>query len=130
MFNVLVHRHFVKEDLPRIRYANPTLDVFVDKKLKTKEETWDPEMVVELSAYSLPSCSGSPYLQTHCTSAENGTTHTLNMGGKWSSAIFHELMDLSAGSWWARWKAEQAAAGVPTMPPPPQKKTGAAAVLP
>ena len=44
----------MKEDLPRIRYANPAIDIFVDKKLKTKEETWDPEMVVELSVYPLP----------------------------------------------------------------------------
>lgn len=63
--------------------------------------------------------------------AENGTTHTLDMEGKWSSAIFQELMDLSAGAWWQRWKNEQAAAGRPTIPPPPpQQKTGAAAVLP
>ena len=43
-------RHFVKEDLPRIRYANPAIDIQVTKLLKTKEETWKPEMVVELSA--------------------------------------------------------------------------------
>ena len=68
-------------------------------------------------------------IHAHHGSAENGTTHTLNMGGKWSSAIFHELMELTAGPWWARWKAEQAAAGEPVTPPP-QKRTGAAAVLP
>ena len=43
-------RHFVKEDLPRIRYANPTVDINVNKVQKTKEETLAPEMVVELSA--------------------------------------------------------------------------------
>ncbi|RPD70846.1 hypothetical protein L226DRAFT_538661 [Lentinus tigrinus ALCF2SS1-7] len=105
-------RHFAKEDLPRIRYANPAVDIQVIKPLKTKEETWKPEMVVEL---------------------KNGTTHTVDMEGKWSSAIFHELMDLSAGAWWQRWKNEQTAAGLSTTPPPPpvpQKKTGAAAVLP
>lgn len=46
-------RHFVKEDLPRIRYANPAIDIQVTKLLKTKEETWKPEMVVELSAFLL-----------------------------------------------------------------------------
>ncbi|KAI0641088.1 hypothetical protein C8Q79DRAFT_1003830 [Trametes meyenii] len=104
-------RHFVKEDLPRIRYANPTLDIRVDKKLKTKEEAWKPEMVVEL---------------------KNGTTHKLDIDGKWSSTIFHDLMDLSAGSWWQKWKKERAAAGEPVTPLPPSQKakTGAAAVLP
>ena len=42
--------HFVKEDLPRIRYANPAIDIQVTKLLKTKEESWKPEMEVELSA--------------------------------------------------------------------------------
>ncbi|TBU46296.1 hypothetical protein BD309DRAFT_954380 [Dichomitus squalens] len=103
-------RHFVKEELPRIRYANPTIDIRVNKVPKTKDETLVPEMVVEL---------------------KNGTTRTLNMDGKWSSAIYHELMDLTAGSWWQRWKNEQAAAGISTTPyPPPQKKSGVAAVLP
>lgn len=54
---VILHRlfcrHFVKEDLPRIRYANPTIDIEVNKPLKTKEETWRPEMVVELSACTI-----------------------------------------------------------------------------
>ncbi|KAI0757545.1 hypothetical protein C8Q80DRAFT_1216138 [Daedaleopsis nitida] len=103
-------RHFVKEDLPRIRYANPAVDIQINKLPKTKEEVWKPEMIVEL---------------------KNGTTLALDIEGKWSSAIFHELMDISAGSWWQRWKNEQVAAGLPsTPPPPPQRKSGAAAVLP
>ncbi|KAI9065772.1 hypothetical protein FKP32DRAFT_1708564 [Trametes sanguinea] len=102
-------RHFVKEDLPRIRYANPTVDIHVEKKLKTKEETWNPEMVVEL---------------------KNGTTHKLDIGGKWSTAIFNELMEISAGPWWQKWKRERATAGNAATPPPPKPKTGAAAVLP
>ncbi|CDO71733.1 hypothetical protein BN946_scf184920.g17 [Trametes cinnabarina] len=103
-------RHFVKEDLPRIRYANPTVDIQVDKKPKTKEETWKPELVVEL---------------------KNGTTHKLDIDGKWSTAIFYELMELSAGSWWQKYKKERATVGQPTTPPPPPRaKTGAAAVLP
>lgn len=46
-------RHFVKNDLPKIRYLNPRLDIEVDKPPKTREETWKPEMVVELSACQL-----------------------------------------------------------------------------
>ncbi|KAI0656741.1 hypothetical protein C8Q70DRAFT_1008225 [Cubamyces menziesii] len=102
-------RHFVKEELPRIRYANPTIDIHVDKKLKTKEETWKPEMVVEL---------------------KNGTTHKLDLDGKWSTTIFSELMELSAGSWWQKYKKERAAEGQPAIPPPQKPKSGAAAVLP
>ncbi|KAI0761162.1 hypothetical protein BD413DRAFT_591883 [Trametes elegans] len=102
-------RHFVKEDLPRIRYANPSVDISVDKKLKTKEETWAPEFVVEL---------------------KNGTTHNLDINGKWSTTIFSELMELSAGPWWQKWKKQQAQAGRSAPPPPQKSKTGAAAVLP
>lgn len=43
-------RHFVKNDLPKIRYLNPMLNIEVDKPPKTPEETWKPEMTVELSA--------------------------------------------------------------------------------
>ncbi|OJT12885.1 hypothetical protein TRAPUB_10582 [Trametes pubescens] len=104
-------RHFVKEELPRIRYVNPAVDIQIDKRLKTKEEVWKPEMVIEL---------------------KNGTTHKLDMDGKWSSTIFNELLDLSAGPWWQKYKRERAAAGESATPPPPvqRAKTGAAAVLP
>ena len=47
---MILCRHFVKEDLPRIRYANPAIEIEVNKLPKAKEETWKPEMVVELSA--------------------------------------------------------------------------------
>lgn len=40
-------RHFVKEDLPRIRYVNPTVDIQVNKIPKTPEEVWQPEMAIE-----------------------------------------------------------------------------------
>lgn len=46
----IMNRHFAKNDLPRIQYANPTVDIEVHKVLKAKEETWKPEMVIELSA--------------------------------------------------------------------------------
>ena len=41
----------MQDDLPRIRYANPRMNIAVDKKYKTKEEMWKPELVVELSTY-------------------------------------------------------------------------------
>jgi small subunit ribosomal protein S25 len=42
-------RHFVKEQLPRIRYANPTLDIQVEKARKAANEVWRPEMEIEFS---------------------------------------------------------------------------------
>jgi len=44
--NVYIHSHFLKEDLPRIRYANPKIDIQVNKLVKIKEETWQPELVL------------------------------------------------------------------------------------
>ena len=41
------YRHFVKEELPRIRWANPLLDVAVHKVPKTREDTWAPQATVE-----------------------------------------------------------------------------------
>lgn len=41
------HRHFVKEDLPRIRYANPTLAIEVNKLPKTETDTWKSSLLME-----------------------------------------------------------------------------------
>ncbi|KAH0838776.1 hypothetical protein J3R83DRAFT_7152 [Lanmaoa asiatica] len=35
-------RYFVKEELPRIRWANPLLDIAVHRVPKTREEIWAP----------------------------------------------------------------------------------------
>ena len=40
------HRHFVKEQLPSIRYANPHLDIEVTKIPKTAVDVWKPEMLL------------------------------------------------------------------------------------
>jgi hypothetical protein len=40
----------VKEELPRIAYSNSSLKIDVQRKLKAKEEAWDPEIVVEFRA--------------------------------------------------------------------------------
>ncbi|PCH33160.1 hypothetical protein WOLCODRAFT_93025 [Wolfiporia cocos MD-104 SS10] len=120
-------RHFVKEDLPRIRHVNPSIGIEVVKIPKTPQDSWQPEMVVEF---------------------QNGTTQTLNMNKPWSSEILQELMDMAGGPSWQRWKKEREEAGLPILDPPkprepkPQsvedllfarphhQKTGAAAVLP
>jgi small subunit ribosomal protein S25 len=45
-------RHFVKEELPRIRYANPTLNIEVFKVPKSKTDIWQPEMSVKFGGLS------------------------------------------------------------------------------
>jgi small subunit ribosomal protein S25 len=42
--------HFMKEDLPRIRYANPNIGIRVNKLPKTSDEAWKPELVLEFCA--------------------------------------------------------------------------------
>lgn len=42
-----MYRHFVKDELPRVVYNNPSVTVDVQKKEKAKDEQWDPELVVE-----------------------------------------------------------------------------------
>ncbi|KAF8238685.1 hypothetical protein L208DRAFT_1240979 [Tricholoma matsutake] len=88
-------RHFVKEQLPRIRYANPTLDIQVEKLRKTPQDTWRPEM------------------ELHFT---NGSQKTLDMHEKWSTTILKELMELAGGDPWRQWKVESASAGLPLVP--------------
>ncbi|KAJ3833989.1 hypothetical protein EV361DRAFT_921504 [Lentinula raphanica] len=88
-------RHFVKKELPRIRYANPNLKVEVDKVLKTKEEQWKPEMELQL---------------------DNGTTRVINMHDKWSTTILQELLDLSGGDPWKKWKHTRTERGLSLLP--------------
>ncbi|KAJ7178651.1 hypothetical protein C8R43DRAFT_974119 [Mycena crocata] len=88
-------RHFLKEQLPRIRYANPELDIQIRKVPKKPGHEWRPELQL-----SFP----------------DGKSRTLNLHGKWSTAIVRELMDSSGSPAWARWKAEAARAGLPLVP--------------
>ena len=44
-----LYRHFAKDYLPRIRYANPALNIQVEKVLKRPQEAWRPAMEVEFS---------------------------------------------------------------------------------
>ncbi|KAJ3751219.1 hypothetical protein DFH05DRAFT_1539458 [Lentinula detonsa] len=87
-------RHFVKEELPRIRYANPNLKIEVDRTLKTKEEHWRPEMELQL---------------------DNGTIKAINMHDKWSTTILQELLDLSGGDPWKKWKRTRSERGLPLL---------------
>ncbi|KAJ3811777.1 hypothetical protein F5876DRAFT_64519 [Lentinula aff. lateritia] len=88
-------RHFVKEELPRIKYANPNLKIEVDRVLKTKEEHWRPEMELQL---------------------DNGSIKTINMHDKWSTTILQELLDISGGDPWTKWKRTRSERGLPLLP--------------
>ena len=44
-------RHFVKEELPRIRYANPALAIEVSKVPKSQEDTWQSSLIMEFSKF-------------------------------------------------------------------------------
>ncbi|GJE99759.1 hypothetical protein PsYK624_160300 [Phanerochaete sordida] len=93
-------RHFVKDELPRIRYANPRMDIQVNKLPKTPQDNFKPEVTLEL---------------------RDGSTRTLDVDGKWSSTIFTELMDIGGGPGWAKWKEDRAAAGLPVVDIPKPK---------
>ncbi|KAF8439312.1 hypothetical protein L210DRAFT_3541836 [Boletus edulis BED1] len=88
-------RHFVNEELPRIRWANPLLEIAVHKVPKTREESWAPQATVEF---------------------EDGRTSTLDMSNKWSTTIAKELMNLAGGDPWEAYKSAALAAGHPILP--------------
>ncbi|KAJ7494563.1 hypothetical protein B0H11DRAFT_2002383 [Mycena galericulata] len=86
--------HFLKEQLPRIRYANPNLDIHVFKMTKKPKDEWRPELKLSFL---------------------DGKTQTLNLHAKWSTAIVRELMESAGSPAWVRWKAEAARAGLPLV---------------
>lgn len=133
-------RHFVKEELPRIRYSNPTLAIEVDKFPKTEADTWQSSLVMEfgeplLLHFSLP-------WNIQLVFPDDGSKKSFTMDEKWSTAIFASVMDAAGTPAWHRWKAERTAARLPIVdgppeahkppiPPSPKRKvSGAAAVLP
>ncbi|KAF8584934.1 hypothetical protein K439DRAFT_1410432 [Ramaria rubella] len=65
-------RHFVKEDLPRIAYANPSLNIVLNKVEKKIQDTLTPELRMEF---------------------RDGSNFKISMENKWSSAIFNELLE-------------------------------------
>ncbi|EDR08318.1 uncharacterized protein LACBIDRAFT_327445 [Laccaria bicolor S238N-H82] len=88
-------RHFVKEHLPRIRYANPSLDIQVERVKKTQNEVWKPELELVF---------------------DNGRRQTINMHEKWSTAIVKEVMEAAGGDAWQTYKVEAEAAGREVVP--------------
>ncbi|KAJ7219974.1 hypothetical protein GGX14DRAFT_584885 [Mycena pura] len=87
-------RYFLKEQLPRIRYANPDLEIHVRKMAKRPKDEWRPELQL---------------------SFHDGKTQSMNLHAKWSSTIVRELMDTAGSLAWARWKTEAERSGVPII---------------
>jgi len=50
-------RHFVRDDLPRIQYANPTIAIEVNRVPKAKEDTWQSSLLMEFGKLFLVSLS-------------------------------------------------------------------------
>jgi len=46
------NRHFVKDELPRIQYANPTIAIEVNRIPKAKEDTWQSSVSMEFGKFS------------------------------------------------------------------------------
>jgi len=83
-------RRFLKEDVPRIRYANQELNIRVNSIPKSEDDTWKAEMTLEF---------------------KDGKTQSVNMSAKWSTSIYEELMDSAGGDRWQRYKEEREVAG-------------------
>ncbi|KIM81714.1 hypothetical protein PILCRDRAFT_821064 [Piloderma croceum F 1598] len=86
-------RYFVKEELPRIRYANPNLQIEVDKLNPSNptHKTKQPLMVLEF---------------------ENSPPKTLPLSQKWSTQILTELMSIAGSpSIWPKWVEDRTSRG-------------------
>jgi len=87
-------RHFVKEQLPRVRYANPKLNIEVAKVPKSKTEMWQPELTLTF----------------------DNSTKIVPLGSKWSTTIIKDLMDLAGAPSWTHWKRHAMERGEPIIP--------------
>jgi small subunit ribosomal protein S25 len=87
-------RHCVRQNLPKIRFDNPNLEIEVERVKKKEEERWRPEMELEF---------------------ENGKTTTLDLDNKWSTTILKELMTIAGGDPWKKHVAASTAAGLPPV---------------
>ncbi|KAL5534738.1 hypothetical protein ACEPAG_1202 [Sanghuangporus baumii] len=106
-------RHFIKEDLPRIQYANPGMQIQIDKIPRSVGDTWRAEMLLEF---------------------KDGSQTTTDISNKWSTSIFEELMARAGGDRWQAYVAERRAAGqepdIPSTQLHSTPKEGIAAALP
>ena len=123
-------RHFIKEELPRIRYANPRLEISVEKKEKKEGEAWPATIELAYGAFIFSwSSEGAAMLMQMIVA--DGATETHALTESWSTDILTRVLDAGAGDGWKRWKETRAAQGLPPLdppvvqpPPPPKTKHG------
>lgn len=70
---MLYTSHFLKEELPRIRWANPTLDIEVEKVPKTIKEAWKPELELRFSTFFTIYICANTLTNSTCGSQRTGT---------------------------------------------------------
>ena len=121
----------MKEQLPRIRWANPLLDIHIINTPKEGEDELpvQPELLVEYGKFyitiNLVYCM--TYLWQHCAVSENGASRTINLSKKWSTTIVKELMDLAGGDAWKAYKSAALTSGHPILPGEEKERLTAAA---
>lgn len=102
-------RHFVKEELPRIRWANPALDIQVVKagtaQAQTREGQGEQQDVMRKVV--------RPTMEVEY---ENGIIKTIDMSHKWSTTITKELMGVAGGDAWKAYRTAALKAGHPLLP--------------
>ncbi|KAF5356217.1 hypothetical protein D9756_004328 [Leucocoprinus leucothites] len=87
-------RHFVKNALPRIRYANPSLTIEAEKVWTGKVK---PRIELTFSS---------------------GETQTIPMKSKSPSVILQQLMDIAGGDPWLQYKRKRQEEGLPLFTAP------------
>ncbi|KAL9715661.1 hypothetical protein Ac2012v2_000104 [Leucoagaricus gongylophorus] len=92
-------RRFVRDTLPRIRYANPTMPIEADRVWK-KETDSNIQLVLE-----------------------SGKTSTIKMDGLSSSAILKQLMLAAGGDNWVEYEENRRAQGLHSALGPDKKLT-------
>ena len=91
----LEYRHFLKEDLPRIAYANPNVVYRVDKSRQlTIEKPWAPSLQLEFGESS----ALLRFLLWTNRGIVDGTKHDIEVDGKQSGEIMKQVMKIAGGS--------------------------------
>ncbi|KIY65280.1 hypothetical protein CYLTODRAFT_424471 [Cylindrobasidium torrendii FP15055 ss-10] len=102
-------RHFTKEFLPRIAYANPGVQINVEKMRKEPQDKWKPSIEVVY---------------------EDSTSQVLSLHEKWSTAIAKDLLDAAGTDAWKRYKSSSQANGRPVFPGEEGETSGESSTTP
>lgn len=103
-------RYFVKEELPRIRYANPSLNIVVNKSGDPKAEG-KPTMTLEFGTCILVE---NKY-RSDTTLVANSPPKTFSLNNKWSTAILTDLMSTAGSPLWDQWVEQRKKQSLPTV---------------